>query len=276
MKADLHMHSVYSDASDSIEELCQLAVKRNLTHISIVDHDTTLHISSSLEIAKKYNLHCISGIEVSAYDFKRNRPVHIFGYGIQEKSKHILRLCNPLQERRHAHSLWQAQKILEAGYHFSLEEALGYAKKSGILYKQHIMRALTKEHHDSVEYQQLYKELFDKGGIVSEDIQYIDVFKAVEAIKADGGLVVVAHPGQLDSYDLIEELIQHGLGLDGIDLIHPDHNEQDHIRVRALAEKYSLFMTGGSDYHGIYSHDMDLEEYVIYEVPRQLLEKVLV
>lgn len=273
MKADLHLHSIYSDAADTIEQLCRLSVERNLTHISIVDHDMTMHIPESIEMAKKYNLQFIPGIEISAFDFKRNRPVHIFGYGIEAKSEHILGLCNPLQERRHAHGMWQAKKIIEAGYSLHLEEALSYAKTSGILFKQHIMRAITTAHPDTAEYKQLYKELFGNGGLVSEDIEYVDAFEAVKAIKADGGLVVVAHPGQLDSYELIEELV--ALGLDGIDLIHPDHDEIDHAKVRALAEKYNLFMTGGSDYHGVYSHAMDLETYCINEVPQQLLEKVV-
>lgn len=273
MKADLHLHSIYSDAADTIEQLCELSVKRNLTHISIVDHDMTMHIPESIEMAKKYNLQLIPGIEISAFDFKRNRPVHIFGYGIEATSEHILRLCDPLQQRRHAHSMRKAEKIIEAGYPLNLEEALSYAKTSGILFNQHIMRALTKAHPNTAEYQHLYKELFGRGGLVPEDMEYVDAFETVKAIKADGGLVVVAHPGQLHSYELIEELVP--LGLDGIDLIHPDHDENDHAKVRALAEKYHLFMTGGSDYHGIYSHDMDLETYFINEVPQQLLEKVV-
>lgn len=273
MKADLHLHSIYSDAADTIEQLCELSVKRNLTHISIVDHDMTMHIPESIEMAKKYNLQIIPGIEISAFDFKRNRPVHIFGYGIEATSEHILRLCDPLQQRRHAHGIWMAEKIIEAGYPLNLEEALSYAKTSGILFKQHIMRALTKANPDTAEYMHLYKGLFVKGGLVPEDIKYVDAFEAVKAIKADGGLVVVAHPGQLNSYELIEELVL--IGLDGVDLIHPDHDENDHAKVRALAQKYDLFMTGGSDYHGIYSHDMDLETYYITEVPQQLLEKVV-
>lgn len=73
---------------------------------------------------------------------------------------------------------------------------------------------------------------------------------AVRAIVADGGLAVMAHPGQLDSYELVPELI--GAGLGGIERNHFDHSAEDHLKVEKLAHQYGLVMTGGSDYHGAF------------------------
>ena len=76
----------------------------------------------------------------------------------------------------------------------------------------------------------------------------MDVRDAVRAIAEDGGLPVLAHPGQQDSYDLVPELVP--LGLAGIEQHHPDHTPADHARCVQLAERYALACTGGSDYHG--------------------------
>ncbi len=127
------------------------------------------------------------------------------------------------------------------------------------------MKQLTEASFTSREYINLYKMLFKGNGIAAKDIEYVDVFDAVQAIVADGGLAVVAHPGQLDSYELIPELIEVGLG--GIELIHPDHNEEDHRRIKELSSKYNLILTGGTDYHGTFGTDIKIGDLVSPSLP---------
>ena len=74
------------------------------------------------------------------------------------------------------------------------------------------------------------------------------------------GIAVVAHPGQLNSYDLIPELVE--IGLNGIERNHFDHTSEDFLRIEALAEKYDLIMTGGTDYHGLYGAAIEVGDIV--------------
>jgi predicted metal-dependent phosphoesterase TrpH len=104
----------------------------------------------------------------------------------------------------------------------------------------------------------------------SRDIEYVDVFKAVEAIKLDKGLAVLAHPGQLDSYYLIDKLVK--AGLDGIEMNHEDHSIEDIDKIKNYyGKKYGLLLTGGSDYHGIYGEteievgDLDCSDQLVIE-----------
>lgn len=248
LKADLHVHSHYSDGSDSVREVLQRAKAAGVKLISFVDHDTVAGWPEIRAISKEYDIQAVPGIEISAYDFKRKRKVHILGYAYNPDALHIKPLCGKLLERRHHHSLWQIEQIQAAGYELDAGAVIASALPSKTVYKQHIMKGLTDADYSSLEYQQLYKLLFKGQGPASGDIDYIDAFEAVEAIKADGGLAVVAHPGQLDSYDLIPELVEAGLG--GIERNHMDHSAEDHLKVEELAEKYNLVMTGGTDYHG--------------------------
>lgn len=264
MKVDLHMHSTYSDGSDTLEAQFQKAKQNGLTHISVVDHDTTAHIQQAKQLARQYGISFIPGIEMSAYDFKRQRKVHILGYDFQENTPNIQALCEPLLQRRHAHSLWQVEQIQQAGYDISVDDAMSYVQEGGILYKQHIMNALTDAPFTSDEYNTLYRSLFKDSGVASGDIEYIDAFKAVEAICADGGYAVLAHPGQLDSFDIAEELVESGLG--GIELVHPDHNFEQVARIVKISVKYYLFNTGGSDDHGYYGAGLDPSKYFLKNV----------
>ncbi|UJL45923.1 PHP domain-containing protein [Virgibacillus sp. NKC19-16] len=263
MKTDLHVHSNYSDGSDSVEEVIKKAHQQGVTQLSFVDHDTVAGWPEVQRMGEKYKIKTIPGIELSAYDFKRNRKVHILGYCYHPLAPNIQAVAEPVRKRRQAHSLWQIEQLNKHGYRLDADKIMEMAKPSNIIYKQHIMRQLTEAAYSSREYRQLYQSLFKRSGIASGDIRYMDVFDAVQAIVADGGIAVVAHPGQLDSYELIPELIDAGLG--GIERNHPDHGHQDHQKVEALANDYQLMMTGGTDYHGIFSEVIEVGEVLSSE-----------
>lgn len=269
MKADLHVHSTYSDGSKSLHEVLQEAKSNNVTHISFVDHDTTAGVQAAQVLGKDYGVTVIPGIEISAYDYKRNRKVHILGYNFHPETVCIKQLCTPLLKRRHCHTLWQIDQIIRAGYLLDIPLMLEAAKPSHTLYKQHIMQQLTSSPYTSDEYQALYRKLFKNSGVATGDIQYIDAFDAVKAIVRDGGIAVVAHPGQLDSFDIIPELVEVGLG--GIERNHMDHEQADIAKVEALAEQYQLIMTGGTDYHGLFGTSISVGN--ITSPVNQLLNK---
>lgn len=260
MKADLHVHSNYSDGSESIETIIQKAKNKGLTHISFVDHDTTAGVNKAVQLGKQYSLTVIPGIEISAYDFKRKRKVHILGYQFSKEAININKLCQPLLEQRHNHTLWQITQIQQQGYHLNLDLMKASAHPSQTLYKQHVMKQLTDASYSSDEYQSLYRNLFKGVGVASGDITYVDAFEAVKAISEDGGIAVVAHPGQLDSYHLIPELVEVGLG--GIERNHPDHSEADHEKIERLANRFNLMLTGGSDYHGMFGAEIKVGEII--------------
>jgi phosphoribosyl 1,2-cyclic phosphate 1,2-diphosphodiesterase len=270
MKADLHIHSNYSDGSFSVEELLQMASKKDLTHVSLVDHDTIRGIESAQVAGEKYGITVIPGIEISAYDFSRNRKVHILGYAFDKEATQIKRLCNPLLSRRHENSLWQIHQLQKNHFDIEFIEVAKKAMMSGVIYKQHIMEVLVDEPFNTHYYKQLYKKLFKGNGICDREIEYVDAISAVRAIKADNGYAVLAHPGQLDSYDLIPDLVKNGL--DGIERNHIAHTAEDRKRVEQYANEYSLFQTGGSDFHGRYGCQVEIGEQLS---PTQLFELVL-
>ena len=260
MKADLHVHSRYSDGSEHAGTVMKQASQRGVTHISFVDHDTVKGLPKILELGEKYGIKAIPGIEISAFDFKRNRKVHVLGYNYQSEATHIQAICNPLLKRRQEHSLWQIEQIRAAGYELDIAAIKELAKPSETIYKQHIMDNLTDATYTSPTYKELYRSLFKGNGVASGDIEYIDVFEAVQAIVADGGIAVVAHPGQLDSYELIPELVEVGLG--GIERNHLDHTAKDYQKVEVLAKKYGLIMTGGTDFHGSFGATIEIGDIV--------------
>ncbi len=267
MKADLHVHTNISDSSLSIEETLKMACKNGVRYLGIVDHDTVEGIGKAIEAARQYGVEIIPGIEISAYSYKKNKKVHILGYNYSHHATNITKLCSTMLEARTQMSLWQVQKLIENGYDISVEEVMNKATNSTAVYKQHIMDVLVDRGYTYKIYSDLYYSLFKNNGICCGSIDYIDVFEAIKAIKNDGGLAVLAHPGQLDSYDLIGEIV--AVGLDGIEINHIDHTPEDILRICAIREKYNLLLTGGSDFHGEYGVELEIGDICM---PEQYIE----
>ena len=85
--------------------------------------------------------------------------------------------------------------------------------------------------------------------------------QAVDLIHRFGGLAVLAHPILYKlSHEALDQLVctlkEHDL--DGIEAIYSTYRGLDESRVKQLARKYKLCITGGSDFHGSNKPDIDL------------------
>lgn len=258
LRADLHCHSTISDGSFTSAELLAQAQAAGLTHLAITNHDTTAGFDDAAAAAQALSavpsnegsavITYVSGIEISAWNPVSERKVHILGFGLKENSPAIAALCGPTLRARTENTAWQQEQLEKAGYSLDCELLKKLRAASTGFYKQHLMAALTTAPFTSQEYQTLYKSLFKGEGICKRDITYIDARDAVAAITEDGGVAVLAHPGQLDSYDMVPALVDAGLW--GIERFHPDHGQSDWDRCAELADRFGLECTGGSDFHG--------------------------
>jgi fructose-1,6-bisphosphatase/inositol monophosphatase family enzyme/predicted metal-dependent phosphoesterase TrpH len=251
MNADLHIHSTHSDGSFTVEEIIATAKALKLDAVSVTDHDTTAGTAEALALGRAAGLRVIPGVELSAFDFRRRKKAHLLGYGYRSGAPAINALCAPLLKARHENSLRQVDLLAASGFDVTREEAQAVAGDGRVIYKQHIMTVLVNKGVTDAVYSTLYRALFGHGGLCEGDIAYLDVFEALEAVLADGGVAVLAHPGQLDSWPLVEELVARGLG--GIEYYHESHDAADYRLADALAKKYPrLVLTGGSDFHGAF------------------------
>lgn len=248
MKADLHIHSTLSDGSDTRKEILEKARLQGIDIISFTEHDSVAEFESGLALAKEYGITAIPGVEISAFDFTTGKKAHILGLGYKT-GEHITALCEPLLARRHKNSLIKIEILQEMGYKITAEDVWKYASK--YIYKQHILKYLVDSGQEDEMFGKVYYTLFKQNGPCDFDIRYVDAQKAVQAIVADGGKAILAHPAQQDNFDMLPALKEAGLW--GIELLHPVHTAADMQRTAAAATKFGLYCTGGSDYHGTYT-----------------------
>ncbi len=248
--ADLHLHSTFSDGSLSPRQIAELASHLHIHAISITDHDTLAGQAEALAAGREYGIKIITGIEISARSRQLDRKVHILGYGVRDTQR-VEAACLPYLLSRHKASLKRIALLRKAGYPIDVDIVLGYTGKSRIIYRQHIMHALIDRGYGSSIYGLLYNRCFGKGGIAVVESDCIEACDAVGLVKDAGGLAVLAHPFSYGSMELLPKL--KAAGLDGIEYSHPSNDTQRQQDIMDAATQLGLFLTGGSDAHGLYT-----------------------
>lgn len=247
MSADLHCHTIISDGSVSIDELVLIAQRKKIKTIAITDHDTFAGVTRAKISGNKYGVEVIDGCEISAYDFKRERKVHILAY-MCEYPNRLMGLFKKTFESRKKASTISLQKV-SAIYSIPPEMVVKRAQGSTNIFKKHIIQALVDAGYYDNKSGDMYKKLFNsKNGLAKADIEYPNVFDVIDLIHDSGGVAVMAHPEVYDSYDLLEELAIYGL--DGVERFYPRANPEKDEYIVSIAKKHNLIMTGGTDFHG--------------------------
>jgi len=252
MKVDLHIHSNWSDGSMSISQLIRFAKVLGLDAISITDHDTMAGQTEAVEEGRRHGIHVIPGVEISAFNHETERKVHILGFNVRDM-KGLDCACRPFLEARHSKNLQSVDLVAQAGYPISQSDVLEYASLDGTVYRQHIMHALVDRGYASAIYGHLYTKLFGHGGLAAVKASYIDAEEALRLVRDCGGFAVLAHPFQYNSMDFIPRLAE--LGLAGIEYQHHTQTPERQEAAVQAAQRYGLFLSGGSDFHGFYSEN---------------------
>ncbi len=263
--ADLHIHSTFSDGTLSPSEIIKKANKEGLAAIAITDHDCVDAIEPALKEAALYGIEVIPAVELSC-EYKSNE-VHILGYIIDYKDiwfrDRLKKLCQIRIDR--------VGKIVEKLKLYGVDIDTDHIFKlsgCGSVGRLHIAQAMQEKGYVSN-----LKVAFDKY-IGDKAPCYVGNFKltpedCIEMINKIGGISILAHPGTLDTDELLKRLI--GCGLRGIEVYHPDHRQSDIVNYLKLATRYKLLITGGSDFHGTRKEGVPLGST---KIPYELLEKL--
>lgn len=253
MSIDLHCHSQYSDGSTTLKDIVKIAEASGVEVLSITDHDTFEGSIKAEPYTGKYSVELIKGIEISSIDGKTGRRVHVLGYLCDEIAS-ITQMCNETLLSRYNAGRIMIERI-KKDYRITYKMVERYSNNSTCIYKQHIMNALMDAGYSVSVYGELYKHLFDReDGLAYEPVKYPEVREAVRLVNEAGGLAIIAHCSQFDSFDLIKELTGDNL-IDGVEVWHPSNTHKDKERLIEYANEKGLLMTGGTDFHGAYSYE---------------------
>ncbi|MBQ3069954.1 MAG: PHP domain-containing protein [Clostridia bacterium] len=252
MASDLHCHTKLSDGSMCIEDLIAMAKRRGISTLSVTDHDTTAGATRAVIIGKRQGLNVIHGVEFSTADPARNGKAHLLCY-LCDTPDRLEGLCLQIGDRRRKAANDMVRRTMRY-YPITPEMVVRCSQGSTNFYKQHIMHALMDAGYADSIFGDVYHKLFGKEGKALVEIEYPDVREVIDLIHSAGGVAVLAHPYLYKNEALLEELT--ALGLDGVEVWHPSHSEEQVEALKDFAEQHHLLMTGGSDFHGMYSRSL--------------------
>lgn len=253
MRVDLHLHSKFSDGLNTPAELVEMAVVKNLAAISLTDHDCVDGVNEAVEAGRLRNVEVLSGVELSC-EF-RGRDLHILGYGVDPGHAGFQDMLKRFRETRHRRGIRIIEKLAALGVAIDAEEVLKKSGK-GALGRPHIAAVLVEKGVVS-NASQAFEKYIAEGGPAYVPKYKMTPAEAIRHIRAAGGLAFMAHPGIfLENMEELDALMEEGF--DGIEIYHPKHDAVTVRRLKAIAERDGLLVSGGSDYHGFPTRDLPI------------------
>jgi len=247
-RVDLHIHTTASDGLYSPEEVVRMAKKTGLRAIAITDHDTVGGVAQAAAAAANLGMELVPGIEIST--LANGQDIHVLGYFVDTEQEWFLQRLQSLRNTREERNRKIIEKLNELGIAITWEEL--QAKKRGAISEKNVGRPHIAEILVDKGVVRSMDEAFDrylgKDGAAYVTTKRITPFEAIDLIKEAGGVPVLAHPGLYENDALVEEIIAHGLA--GLEVYHPDHDEECTERYLEMAERHGLIVTAGSDFHG--------------------------
>ncbi len=243
LKADLHLHSTYSDGKLSVTDLVPLAARRGLNILAITDHDTVDHYPDSLASAAGNGITMICGTEFSTR--LGERELHILGYGLDPTEPRLIRHLESVRRRRKERAHEILSRLNERNVRIPHDEL------EAVPHHKTIGRVLIADLIYNYGYVRSLDEAFDVylGDNGSAFVPYspADALKVIQLIRELGGVSALAHPSREEVEQCVDPLCE--AGMHGIELWRPGVYRPTANAIRGKAHQHKLIFTGGSDWH---------------------------
>ena len=242
--ADLHLHTRFSDGTDTPQRVIELAQQAGLSAVAITDHDNTEAIAIAQPVADRLGIELIPGIEMSASTEKLE--VHLLAFFFDLESAPLNAHLAQQQARRVARIHEMVQRLQRVGVKIDAAEVFQVAGE-GTVGRPHVARVLLKHGYVTTMAEAFSKYLGpDNPGFVPGSP--LSPAHVIRVIREAGGIPVLAHPIYLGRDALIEQFVAQGLA--GLEVYHSGHPPEAVRRYEEMADQLKLLKTGGSDYHG--------------------------
>ena len=267
---DLHMHTTYSDGTESCTTVLKKCQEKNLNYISITDHNTALAYEEIEKLDEKslFTGKIISGIELNTKAL--NIPIEILGYGIDYKKMNELvkDVYIPAEERNKIEVKRLYDKCIEAGILLNQNCLDNYKPEmfASIFFHNEITKheenkkLLSPEAWDSskIFYRQYMSDPKTKLYVEMDDF-VPDFETASNLVRQAGGLVFIPHIFEYKkNAEPILSYILDNFDIDGIECYYTTFTQDQHDRLLKLCNERNLFISGGSDFHGKIKPDVDI------------------
>lgn len=261
---DLHSHTIYSDGSSSVSELLDEAAKKELSLLSITDHDSVQAYFELLNpnIRNKFAGEILTGVEITTT--YNGEIIEVLGYGFDLDTMQCFLKDNVLT--------FEEKQIKE------YELIKGQYKKIGVVFNEvNIIFDPTFEScrqafaREIKKYSENNKFFLNQDTIntnrgftrnevhnpksplyVNQTSLYPSLKKTIEMIHNSGGLAFLAHTFAYSS-NITKELLNiiNNFELDGLECYYTTFTKEQSDYLTQICKSKGMYKSGGSDFHGI-------------------------
>jgi predicted metal-dependent phosphoesterase TrpH len=214
-----------------------------LSAIAVTDHDTVAGVREATAAGVSAGIRVVPGVELSAVDI--SGETHLLGLHVAELTALDTRLAD-LREMRRSRAERFVPRLNAIGVGVTMEEVLAQAA-GGAIGRPHVARALVAKGLAG-DIRSAFDRYLGTGrpAFVAKD--RLSIADAIAIVHRAGGIAVLAHPGVCATAERLKALV--ALGLDGVEVRHPSHDDAEIGRILSLADRLGLLPSGGSDWHG--------------------------
>jgi len=255
---DLHSHSNASDGSDEPVALVQRAAAAGVKALALTDHDTQSGVRAAQLEASGLGIELIPGTELSlAWE---GGAMHIVVLFLEPGPGPLQDRLSAVRDARDARNLEILEALISLGLPVSADEVLAVSSGESVG-RPHIAAAMV-----SRGYVSSIAEAFDLylgwGRPAYRPRWRLAPEEGIALALESGGVPVLAHPHTLGLNNSEEVSITlrrlKGAGLRAMECYYPLYSPIEREGYAALAARFGLLPSGGSDYHGSFKPGIEL------------------
>jgi 3',5'-nucleoside bisphosphate phosphatase len=257
-RANLHLHTVFSDGELEPAEVVDAHAAAGFNAIALTDHDTLAGIDA-LGSLEGRSLRMMAGVELSIEDEPARGlvDVHLLGYGFAIGDRRLRRRLHEASEAREAQKVETVRRLAAAGFKVAWGDVRSRAR--GNVGKPHIVAAIEAAQPGVVR-EELYAAMGPGGVAHVPRTKEMSLDEGVDLIGTAGGVTVLAHPGVYRHVSDLEVLFRACAvaGVLGLEVTYPQAPDDPYgpksaaliERFARVAASYGWVATGGDDFHG--------------------------
>lgn len=246
--ANCHLHSVFSDAQFTPEQLVLIGKSLGYGAIALTDHETDGGCKRLFCAAQAEGIQAISGVEfygeedglelhLVALDFDQNHPA------IREYIKERCDFARNVAKARF-------EKGLQMGMYggITFQDVLDRCEEGTWICVDTIKNTMKAKKciPDDFSWKDFYWKLFKCPEAKAMELPLPKAERVIRVVREAGGVMTLAHPNQRTH--LVEKLV--GYGLNGIEVSHPSLRENTAYLAAEAADTFNLYRCGGTDHTG--------------------------
>jgi predicted metal-dependent phosphoesterase TrpH len=270
---DLHTHSTASDGTEPADVVVAQAARAGLDVVALTDHDTYAGWPAAVAAAQEHGVDLVRGVEVSCSH--NGISVHLLAYLVDPEAPGLLHELDRARDSRVTRIDRMVELMAADGIPVTIEEVRAQAEEGTTMGRPHIADALVASGYVRTR-AEAFADALRNGSRYYVSHYAPNPVRAVELVRAAGGVPVMAHPFANGRGWTVEDSViarMADAGLAGLEAHHRDHTPAERAHAVELAARLGLFVTGSSDYHGAGKENRLGENTTTPEVLAQIEEQ---